>query len=69
LKFLKASPLASTEALFDSTEETEVIRYYIQGIKQMKHSCKHFIEKNYMVGFIVTFSWEIRAITPQKYLL
>jgi hypothetical protein len=44
-KLLEASPLISTEALLDDTEEIEITWCYIRGIWLMKYSCELFIEK------------------------
>jgi hypothetical protein len=42
LKLFEASPLASTEALLESTEETKVAWCYILGIRRIRHSCELF---------------------------
>jgi hypothetical protein len=51
LTLFEASLLASTEALLNGIEETEVTWCYIRAIGRMKHFCEPYIERNSLVVF------------------
>jgi hypothetical protein len=81
LKLLEASLLASTEALLDGREKIEIIWCHIRGIERMRHSCKSFDWKNYVIVFelwawncpfggiivfVMVFLWKVRVFSKAR---